>query len=91
MRWVTAQRARERGKSSHRAQDVLPRKCCLWTSYLQRNMDPHGERKTILVDIEKDVNGPRPTPNYTVGLQLLEVNLFSTTLFYHDWDAKNRS
>ena len=49
--------------------------------------DPHGERKTILVDIEKDMNGSRPTPNYTVGLQLLEVNLFSTTLFYHDWVA----
>ena len=88
---MTAQRARERRKSSHRARDVLPRKCCLWTSYLQRSMDPRGGRKTIPIDIEKDVNGLRPIPKYRVGLQLLKVNLFSTALFYHDWDTKNRS
>ena len=33
MRCVTAHRARNDGKSSHRAQGVLPRECCLWPPY----------------------------------------------------------
>ena len=57
---MAAQRAREDGKSSHRARGVLPRECCLWPSYLETSMDPYGGKKKLPVDIEEDdANDPR--------------------------------
>ena len=70
MQHMTARRAREDGKWSHRAQGVLPRECCSWPSYLQTSMDSCGRRKTTR-------RYQREMPKIQGQLQLESVALLS--------------
>ena len=53
--------------TSRRPQDVLPRECCLWPSYLQTSMDSCStcRKKTTYED---DANDPR-----AVALRMYDV------------------